>query len=325
MNPSPDLARVHEQLADIYIQLRGLEFPEIGALGMPTAESGIAIRHRPLPIEVVLQEAENLGPTAFFPEKKTFKTAREYIKALVQLGHNRLVKAQDPDLGSFEVASRVALAHSEFYRHMQTVWQWGKKSEPFVLMHGDLTLHGNNLLWDDKLNLVAVLDWEWCYAVPVSFFVPPAWLIGFHPNPIRELCRSSISFLCETKALHASIEASPQQSALKKEWQDLPWEPHCALVLALLYPEAVDDVYWESFIYRFYSPDGEEVAEERLATFLEEPGVKGFLNRRVDEQKRYDEKYERYVREHGEPRACRCLGCERERQSFEILQELPRL
>ncbi|EEU47542.1 uncharacterized protein NECHADRAFT_78074 [Fusarium vanettenii 77-13-4] len=295
-HPSPDLARVHEQLADIYIQLRGLEFPEIGALGMPTSDSsGITIRHRPLPIEVALQEVEKLKPTEFFPEKKTFKTAREYIQALVKLGHNRLVRAEDPDMGSLEVASRVALAHNEFYKHMLTRWQWRTKSKPFVLMHGDLTLHGNNLLWDDKLNLVAVLDWEWCHAVPVSFFIPPAWLGGFYSNPIRELCCSSVGYFLEVKAFCMSIVARSKQSPLETEWQQLPQEPHCTLVLALLHPEAVDDVYWDSFIYRFYSPDGEKVAEERLMAFLKRPDVNDFLNRRVASQKRHDEKYQVYA------------------------------
>lgn len=52
-------------------------------------------------------------------------------------------------------------------------------------MHGDLNLHGDNLIWDDDLNLRAVIDWEWSHSVPVQCFIPPAWLNGFYLSPIR--------------------------------------------------------------------------------------------------------------------------------------------
>ncbi|RSL44305.1 hypothetical protein CEP53_011302 [Fusarium sp. AF-6] len=84
--------------------------------------------------------------TEFLVKKKTFKAAGEYIQALVKLGHDRLVMAEDPDMWSLEVARRVSLAHNEFYKHVLTRWQWRTKSKPLVLMHGDLTLRRNNLL-----------------------------------------------------------------------------------------------------------------------------------------------------------------------------------
>lgn len=328
---SPDLSRVYDQLADIYIQLRGLEFSEIGSLGMPTPDSpAITIRHRPLPIEVALQEVEGLDPMTFFPKGKTLTTDREYIKALVDLGHNRLARTQDPDLESLEVASEVVLAHDEYYKHMLTFWlrRTRTKSKPFVLMHGDLTLHGNNLLWDEKLNLVAVLDWEWCYTVPVSCFIPPAWLNGFSSNPVRELCSSNLLYSHQVKSFCESIARRSEQwpqSPLGKEWKNLRGS-YCALVLALLYPETIYDIYWDFLINEFYSPPHcFEIAQERLATFLKRSDIGEFLNRRVADQKRYNQKYELYIREHGKPQDCRCLGCEQQRQSFETLQQLPRL
>ncbi|KAJ4323111.1 hypothetical protein N0V84_004511 [Fusarium piperis] len=259
---SPDLTRVYDQLADIYIQLRGLEFPEIGSLGMPTSDSPvIAIRHRPLPVEVALQEVERLNPTTFFPKDKTFTTDREYIKALVGLSHNRLTRAQDPDLDTVEVASEVVLAHDEFYKHMLTAW-------------------------------------------------------------LRRT-RTKMEYFCESIA-RRSRQHWPQ-SPLEEEWRDRR-EPHCALVLALLYPDAIYQIYWKFLVYDFYSPPySYEIAQERFAAFLERPGISDFLSRRVADQKRHDEKYELYVREHGKPQDCRCFGCDQQRRSFEILQELPRL
>ena len=44
----------------------------------------------------------------------------------------------------------------EFYKHMLD----HSRKSPFVLMHGDMSLHSSNILWDDELNLVTVIDWE---------------------------------------------------------------------------------------------------------------------------------------------------------------------
>ncbi|KAJ4309037.1 hypothetical protein N0V84_011734 [Fusarium piperis] len=329
LNPfgqTPERLHVEEQLADLLAQLRGLEFPAIGALGMPTSDSpSIAIRHRPLPIEVALQEAEQLNPGVFFPEKHPFKTAKEYISALVRLGANRFAKTQDPDLDDLDMASRVGLAYYEFHKYMLTIWHHITKSEPFVLMHGDLTLQGNNLLWDDELNLVAVLDWEWCHTVPISCFIPPTWLSGFFPDPISAICRLRYPYHLAVKSLCKSIAARWPQSPLAGEWGQLHFEPYCALVLALLYPEVVDEIFWDFLVKKFYPLDPENTPEDKLGEFLEKPNVGDFLRRRVADQKRYDKRYELYVREHGEPQDCQCVGCEKERNNFDILQELPRL
>ncbi|RTE70811.1 hypothetical protein BHE90_014789 [Fusarium euwallaceae] len=326
------LTRVHDQLADVFIQLRGLEFPEIGALGMPTPESpDIALRHRPLPVEVALQDIENLNPTAFFPEKSTFKTAHEYIRALLRLGHNRLSKTRNLGMNSREAASEVIFAYNEFFKHAGKRWIRGltKPNEgPFVLMHCDMALHGSNLLWDEELNLIAAIDWEWCHTVPVSCFVPPAWLNGFFPNPIRQMCFFGAFHLCEIKGLCQSISDISQacfpQSPLAQEWDHLPLEPFQSVVLALLYPETIDDIFWKFIIYKIFTSPQSEVVNWKLERFLEEPDIKRFIDCMADQAK-YDEAFRAYVQEYREPLDYRCWNCQREEQNFNILQELPRL
>ncbi|KAI8648958.1 APH domain-containing protein [Fusarium sp. Ph1] len=337
---SKDLKRVHDQLADLYIQLRSLEFPEIGALGMPTPESpDIAIRHRPMPMELVLQETENLNPSVFFPEKKTFTKPEEYIQALVKLSRNRLIRTQDPDLGSEDSGYEVVFAHEEFYTHVLTKFLMKtRRNGPFVLMHGDMALQGNNLLWDDELNLVAVLDWEFCYTVPTSCFIPPAWINGFSPDPIRAIGRIGIFYDIEVESLTRSIvERSQQQwpaSPLKREWQRRAGEsndPHVSVVLALLHPEVIDSAFWDVFMHKFYSPyflppkSTKEIADQKLATFRKREDIKKFVRKRVADEKSYAEKYETYVRENGKPHSCQCVSCEEQRGNFENLQQLPML
>ncbi|RMJ09184.1 hypothetical protein CDV36_011190 [Fusarium kuroshium] len=331
----PALARVHDQLADLFIQLRSLEFSEIGALGMPTPESpGITIRHRPLPVEVALQEIERLNPTVFFPEKTTFKTGHEYINALIKLGRNRLFKTKNLGVDSREAASEVVYAYHEFYADQGPLWVRKLCSididkGPFVLMHGDMALHGSNLLWDEKLNLVAVIDWEWCHTVPVSCFIPPAWLTGFFPNPIRQMCLFRISHRSEMIGLCESIadrsKACFPQSSLAHEWNHLPLEPFLMVVLPMLYPETIDDIFWDFMMHKIFVPPQSQVVEKRMEKFLENIEVQGFIDRKMAQQEEYDKAYQAYIEEHGESLDCHCQNCQREEQNFNVLRELPRL
>ncbi|KAJ4321994.1 hypothetical protein N0V84_005041 [Fusarium piperis] len=327
--PGPALTRVHEQLAGIFTQLRSLEFPEIGALGMPTPESlEISLRHRPLPVEVALQEVEHLDPTVFFPEKTTFKTSRAYIDALIKLGCNRFRKTRNLGVDSREAASEVIFASEEFYRttRRRLMNQSAEENKgPFILAHGDMALHGSNLLWDEKLNLVAVIDWEWCHTVPASCFVPPAWLTGFFPDPIRQMCLLRHLHLAHIMALRKTIAERWPQSPLAEEWKHLPHHPYCATVLALLYPETVDGFFWDFFMYHLYTPPQSRVADCKLGEFLERPTANAFLDRKMADQEKYDQEYKEYIQEHGESLDCGCWNCQREEQNFNALQELPRL
>ncbi|KAM5349986.1 hypothetical protein ACJ41O_006491 [Fusarium nematophilum] len=151
---------IYEQLASLYAQLRRLEFPEIGALGLPRQdESAICVRHRPLSIEVLLQQGEGLEPAIMFREKTTFKTSRDYINALLWLGDNLLSKGKNSMVDS-RGGDRTLYATHSFKRFVTEQWfDLALDHGPFVLMHGDLGIQ--NLLWDENLNLVAVIDWEW--------------------------------------------------------------------------------------------------------------------------------------------------------------------
>ncbi|KAM5353010.1 hypothetical protein ACJZ2D_017124 [Fusarium nematophilum] len=188
----PSRARkvIYEQLASLYAQLRRLEFPEIGALGLPRQdESAIYVRHRPLSIEVLLQQGEGLEPTIMFREKTTFKTSRDYINALLWLGDNLLSKGKNSMVNS-RGGDRTLYATHSFKRFVTEQWfDPALDHGPFVLMHGDLGIQ--NLLWDENLNLVAVIDWEWSSVIPLQLLVPPPWLNG-----------QDTSFLCYSQTLY---------------------------------------------------------------------------------------------------------------------------
>ena len=170
--PSRTRKTMYEKLAQVYIQLRRLEFPEIGTLGLPKGDDNqaICVRHRPLCIEVLIQEDEGLAPTSKFREHTTFKISKEYVNALLWLADNRLDKGKNSTV-DFR-GENVLYATHHIRKFVTESWlDPALDCGPFVLMHGDLDIQ--NLLWDDDLNLVAVLDWEWSSVIPLQFLVPP--------------------------------------------------------------------------------------------------------------------------------------------------------
>ncbi|KAJ9130438.1 Aminoglycoside 3'-phosphotransferase/choline kinase domain protein [Pleurostoma richardsiae] len=341
LHRSSVLTRVYDQLADVCIQLRGLEFTEIGALGMPTGpDQDIAIRHRPLPIEVLLQHVEGLEPTSFFQEKKTFKTSCDYVAALVKLAMNLLRKTRDPDFGPGEEDTRKDLfAYYTFCKYVSD--HWTRKDGnlgPFVLSHGDMNLHGDNLIWDENLNLRAVIDWEWSYTVPIQCYIPPAWLNGIHREPICHLSGSGmtayrielISF-CKSIAERSALRWPG--SSLHREWRKIANDSRHLVVLALLYPDTIIDVYWNFLEFKLCPIDYKSPNDivrywkeqrERVDKFFHAEGARRLLQKKLSEQEAFDGQYHKFLEESGgEHRFCQCERCREEQEMFENLQELP--
>jgi hypothetical protein len=188
---SEAMSKLYTQLADFYIRLRQLEFPEIGALGLPVVDGkpsyacdpdDIRVRHRPISIEIMMQELEGMDPGARIKPGTTFSTVGSFMDALFWLAENEFQKS--PDIGLDSRGGRNTLyARHHFRRFVLDSWLNSAADKgPFVLMHGDILMLMSNLLFDEDLNLVGVLDWEWSYTVPAQMLVPPVWLTGGGPE-----------------------------------------------------------------------------------------------------------------------------------------------
>jgi hypothetical protein len=138
---SPAGKRLHQQLADVYIQLRQLEFPRIGALGLPSRDVSalscsleeITICNRPLSVDMADQELDGLEPCEVFPRRRTFSTAKEYVDGLLWLADNKLEKEPDQNMDEDEPASILYAAH-HFKQFIRDEWLDGTANEgPFVL------------------------------------------------------------------------------------------------------------------------------------------------------------------------------------------------
>ncbi|KAK4242895.1 hypothetical protein C8A03DRAFT_39840 [Achaetomium macrosporum] len=177
---------VYQQLADVYLQLRQLEFPRIGALGLPSRETpalscdpeDIRVCNRPLSIDIVSQEVDGLEPSAIFPPKTTLPTAKEFVDGLLRLADNKLEKEHDQELDLRRCAETLYAAH-HFKQFVHEEWlDQSANKGPFVLAHGDMDNIMSNLLFGKDYNLVAIIDWDFSRIVPARLLVPPIWLYG---------------------------------------------------------------------------------------------------------------------------------------------------
>ena len=356
-------AHIYRQIGGVYAQLRGLEFPEVGALGInrqassPSTrpsmsheinESGfqgtssgtglvgidsITIRHRPMPVELALQEVEGREPSQFFPPETTFQTAREYTNALISLAMNNIDKATDNHLDNGADPRLYIYGYYDFQRFVVEEWLDDSLDQgPFVLMHGDLSFHAGNLLWDENHKLLAVLDWERSYTVPLQHFVPPLWLVGFYGvfGLVKERCSwmEEAQLLRRRTSLHE--RAHRLQPKLSAEWEEREFFPHVIIALALLRPETVDDAYWGflAMCIGGVDPDFSETLSGRTpedfkefmharvdSFFRDRPSAEALVARKVEEQKAFDEKWAKHREDTPE---CRCIGCKHDKPSSSV-------
>ncbi|KAF7538327.1 hypothetical protein G7Z17_g12659 [Cylindrodendrum hubeiense] len=305
--------KLHKQLADIYIQLRQLEFPEIGALGLPIVDGkpsyecnpdDIRVCHRPMSMEMALQEVQGMDPGAYIKPNTTFSTARSFVDALLFVAENDLEKS--PDMGLDNRGGREALyARHHFRRFVLDTWLESTADQgPFVLMHGELDMLMSSLLFDEELNLVSVLDWEWSCVIPAQMMVAPIWLTGCTPESTiiyKGLFYKEVSSLVD--AIKDREQALGVPPTLSQEWAKMETWCHTAVVMALVRPDRTYDVYW----YFLFGEIEEEISPgytyselhsrfiaPRLEVFMESPGRKALLARKEEEQRRFFEAEKRH-------------------------------
>ncbi|KAL1876186.1 hypothetical protein VTK73DRAFT_9624 [Phialemonium thermophilum] len=169
---------LYASLADIYLQLRRLDFPAIGRLAQKPRGCGSEVGVRAITIHLNMQELEGLAPSDIEDQYygnsgRTLSSANAYAQMLLEIGYRALIEG--PNASSEEEAGDQLYHIHIFRRYVEEHWiDRDLDSGPFVLVHGDLEPF--NLLLDDDMNVVAVLDWEWSRVVPLQLFTPPLWL-----------------------------------------------------------------------------------------------------------------------------------------------------
>ncbi|KAK4141480.1 uncharacterized protein C8A04DRAFT_39090 [Dichotomopilus funicola] len=283
---TPAAKHLHQQLADVYVQLRQLEFPHIGALGLPSRDASaltcapeqINVCHRPLSIDMALQELDGLEASNIFPPSKTVSTANEFVDGLLRLAQNKLDKEADQGMDEDEPASILYAAH-HFRRFVQDEWvDQSVNQGPFVLVHGDMENVISNLLFDQDYNLVGILDFVLL---------------------IQDNYNKQVGYL--RAAVQEIEEASRLPPSLSTEWEPLVGWCHGAIAIGLNYPEHAYLVYWDP-IFRKLVPKLRRSTEEqrdqqherevvpRVREFIEASNERrAFLEKKIQEQLQYFE------------------------------------
>jgi len=139
--PTPAAKHLHQQLADVYVQLRRFEFPRIGALGLPSRNTSamscnpddIRVCNRPLSIDLAQQELYGLEPGEAFPPRRTVSTAKEFADRRLWLADNKFNKESDQRMDENEPAAVLYAAH-HFKHFVRDEWLDLSANEgPFVL------------------------------------------------------------------------------------------------------------------------------------------------------------------------------------------------
>ncbi|KAG9252441.1 kinase-like domain-containing protein [Emericellopsis atlantica] len=158
---------LYTSLADIYIQLRRLEFDSIGCL-VRRGDNAVVGR-RPVSIDTNRQELEGRQPMAVqsrYLNNDTLQSASAYTHMLLDLADNAFK-------GLKNITEEVYSQHA--FREHALAWVKPELDHgPFVLVHGDFECR--NFLVNDACQVISVLDWEWSRVVPLQFFQPPLWL-----------------------------------------------------------------------------------------------------------------------------------------------------
>ncbi|OAR02515.1 hypothetical protein LLEC1_01299 [Akanthomyces lecanii] len=218
--PTDEKRELYRSLADVYIQLRRLEFPSIGRL---TREAnGICVGEKTASLEMNTMQLEGLDPIsiqcAHHDESGFLRSANKYTRMLLAMGYNAFLKSRNA----------VVIGHGleALYNHFlfaKDVQKWmdpDRDEGPFALVHGDL--HLSNLIVDSKKRLIGLLDWEWSRVVPVQYFVPPMWL---SKRDVAQLANPSSWHIFRTRyfaeflaILKSREEQMYQDSLLHDEW-----------------------------------------------------------------------------------------------------------
>ncbi|KPM39087.1 hypothetical protein AK830_g7477 [Neonectria ditissima] len=168
-----DRESLHTSIADIYIQLRRLEFPSIGCL--TPGPDGIRVGKKTMSIDINMQELEGLHPSKIQDSSPDKSSANEHIETLLQIAENALIKGRS---SITDERGPEYLYHMSIFRQYAQEWVNPSLDKgPFVLVHGDF--EPQNLIMTKDCKIAAVIDWEWSRVVPVQLFHPPLWLMEF--------------------------------------------------------------------------------------------------------------------------------------------------
>jgi hypothetical protein len=269
--------RLYSQLANIYVQLRRLEFSSIGVLSRSLDK--FEVRKKPISIDINVQELEGLQPSRIQAEygggNGVVTSAHDYISMLVRIARNAFERSRTSVLNKDD--GQLALYHlDQFCQYAEKEWPKPELDHgPFVLVHGDLNPY--NLIVTENMDVLALLDWEWARIVPLQFFNPPEWLTGRTPSLLAIPFVYS-KYVTELNKFRTAIKdrelALYGKELLSKDWARVD-ENESILVAAAL--ENWTDIHYFATRFLDWLLHKRKNLEGRIQKFMQEDSARGDL------------------------------------------------
>ncbi|KAJ0420502.1 hypothetical protein BJY00DRAFT_323757 [Aspergillus carlsbadensis] len=182
LNPNMDpdvLKRAYSQMAGVLTSLWSLDFDKIGSLREGTTSGEIVIDGPPLTQEVneLIRASGIQDPSP----QRTYHSSTDYIKSLLDLQSIELEQQRNSVYDSEDCRNKYACR--QLMKAIALNFIPRNDDGPFKLFCDDFG--PGNVLVNDECEIVAVIDWEFCYAVPPQFAASiPWWILLRRPDYI---------------------------------------------------------------------------------------------------------------------------------------------
>jgi Phosphotransferase enzyme family len=173
------LKTLYGQLADILLELFQHDFDRIGALSFNSENNSWSVEERPLTLNMnETVRCSGLSDECF--QSSIYSSAADYFLHLAQVHFLHLLQQRNGVFDAADCREKYTCRHL-FQAIVPHFICKEDNSGPYKLYCDDFS--PSNILVDDHLHVVAVIDWEFCYAAPVQFSTsPPWWLLLRKPT-----------------------------------------------------------------------------------------------------------------------------------------------
>ncbi|KAI4672360.1 uncharacterized protein J4E78_000861 [Alternaria triticimaculans] len=267
---NPRVLHAYSQIADYLLQIHQLDFNAAGGLRMSSSDQWVA-SERPVTDNMNILARNILNyPTEYFPTT-SISSPKAYFEQLADQ-HLAHLHTQRNAVENREDARRCFIARHRLKQSIDQYLLTDTETSPLKLYCWDL--RPSNILVDDDLNVKAVLDFEFCNALPAQFAHDPPWWLtilrpttwidnDFHFGALKDRLEPHIEqFLqvMEKKEKEMRGTVAPLSARMRDSWtSNRFW-----FNLAMSDSWSIDAVYWAAL----HKP-GNEVLDDALKAEME--------------------------------------------------------
>ena len=267
---NPRVLHAYGQICDYMLQIHQLDFSTAGAIRRSSPDEWVA-SERPVTdnMNVLARNILNY-PTEYF-STTSISSPKAYFEQLADQ-HLAHLHTQRNAVENREDARRCFIARHRLKQSIDQYLSTDTETSPFKLYCWDF--RPSNMLVDDDMNVKAVLDFEFCNALPAQFAHDPPWWLtilrpttwidnDFHFGALKDRLEPHIEqFLqvMEKKEKEMGGTVVPLSARMRDSWTSNRFWFNAAMQDSW----SIDAVYWAAL----HKP-GDEVLDDALKAEME--------------------------------------------------------